>query len=186
MYNTDYGSSNYDTTNSGYDGESVSNGNNGDAGGVNLSWMQEYTTQRNPPRTTTTRRTTHRTTTQSTTPPWNLVYEDPNMSYTQPQYTQNTMRTTRPTRATRPTVASRPADANYWPSATESQSTPQHNCRPSISTVNKKQINCKDTLLFDEQFTNNWQNRWSQDIRMPLEFEVNCTWPFLIDPSIYF
>lgn len=54
----------------------------------------------------------------------------------------------------------------------QNQNRPTQNCYPSISTVNKKRINCKDTVIFEEQFDYNFQNRWVQDVRMPLEFEV--------------
>ncbi|XP_031637248.1 gram-negative bacteria-binding protein 1-like isoform X2 [Contarinia nasturtii] len=46
------------------------------------------------------------------------------------------------------------------------------NCHPSITTVNKKHISCKDTLIFEEQFNRgSLLDRWSQDVRMPLEIE---------------
>lgn len=59
---------------------------------------------------------------------------------------------------------------------------PNQNCRPSITTVNKKRIACADQTIFEEQFDYNFESRWTQDVRMPLEFEVtpeflsfNCT-----------
>lgn len=49
---------------------------------------------------------------------------------------------------------------------------PNNNCRRSITTVNKKRIPCKNTVIFEEQFDYNFESRWSQDVRMPLEDEV--------------
>lgn len=50
----------------------------------------------------------------------------------------------------------------------------QQDCHPSITTVNKEQINCRDSLIFEEQFNYGLLDRWIQDIRMPLDFEVGC------------
>lgn len=43
----------------------------------------------------------------------------------------------------------------------------------SITTVNGKSIDCKGTVLFDEQFSSNIDNKWTPDVRMPLETEVS-------------
>lgn len=48
----------------------------------------------------------------------------------------------------------------------------EQHCIQSITTVNGRRINCKGKLLFDEQFTGDVNNRWSPDVRMPLETEA--------------
>lgn len=66
-----------------------------------------------------------------------------------------------------------PTQQTFNQQGTSQSNRPHQNCRPSITTVNKKRIACKDTLIFEEQFDYNFPSRWSEDIRMPVEFEVN-------------
>lgn len=143
----------------------------------------DYTTQR----TTTQRTTTQRTTTQTPYP--SLVFEGSNY-FTQGLY--QTRPTSRPTIRTTRTTTTRRTTPSWWAETTPrpqqgsslqgsspqsqqgiSQNTQNQNCYPSITTVNKRRINCKDSLIFEEQFEYNFHNRWSPDIRMPLEIEVN-------------
>lgn len=73
-----------------------------------------------------------------------------------------------------------PDQDNFKPQGTSSNGNqgstqpnrPNTNCRRSITTVNKKRITCKGTVIFEEQFDYNFESRWSQDVRMPLEDEV--------------
>lgn len=121
----------------------------------------------------TTKHFTHRTT-QRTTP--NTPYPTETQYNAPTETTRITHRTTKST-TTRHTTA-RSTSIFDWSSTTDrvqpTREQQQPNCHPSITTVNKTPIHCKDALLFEENFSNNLQpSRWSLDTRMPLEFEVN-------------
>lgn len=122
---------------------------------------QEYTTR--PSRTTIkpTRTSTIRTTTRSTTKVTSTNYwpgtTESNQHQSQNQYNEQNLYN----------------QQNY--NSQQNQHKPQNhqNCQPSITTVNKERVNCKGTLIFEEQFDQGLLDRWSQDVRMPLEFEVS-------------
>lgn len=114
--------------------------------------------------------------TERTTTPYTAIsYEDDFVN--RPTTQRTTSRTTHRGQRPSPTRTTTPqSNNNYWPGTTSERhpTSDRNRCMTSITTVNGRAIDCKGTLLFEEQFNGDIMQKWSPDIRMPLETEVSA------------
>lgn len=108
----------------------------------------------------------------------NSAQTTPSYTYqsTTEYYAPTTQRTTRRTtqRTTRRTTPKTTTNAyNSDHSQNNRPISPSYStyCEPSITTVNKVPVACRNELLFAEQFEGDIYNKWAQDIQMPSDSE---------------
>lgn len=160
----------------------------------NLYTNRDYTTRSTrptmrPTRTSTIRSTSRPTTRSSTRTtsnywPGTTERQQQNQQHQQNQYNNQQQNQNQYNEQNQYNQQDHYNQQNQYNQPNQNNQNNQQNCHPSITTVNKKRVNCKGNLIFEEQFNQGLLDRWSQDIRMPLEFEVIPNFNNFLDNSI--